>query len=135
MYNKNSTSPGNFQGVKLNMAESDGVQGHVIKSLPTFVKKPLNLISKQIEEKKQKNRWFWCGFRLKKLMVLIGTSIHCICLMICIQGKNQWQWQWQFGRNCHLQKLIGRLLLKFKEGLLLSPLRTRGFRGGVVMKI
>ena len=46
MYNKNSTSPGNFQGVKLNMAESDGVQGHVIKSLPTFVKKPLNLTSK-----------------------------------------------------------------------------------------
>ena len=46
MYNKNSTSLGNFQGVKLNMAESDGVQGHVIKSLPTFVKKPLNLTSK-----------------------------------------------------------------------------------------
>ena len=46
MYINNSTSLGFFLGVKLNMAESDGVQGHVIKSLPTFVKKPLNLTSK-----------------------------------------------------------------------------------------
>ena len=42
------------------MAEFDGVQGHVKKSLPTFVKKPLNLTSKQIEEKK-----------VKKSMVLV----------------------------------------------------------------
>ena len=43
-------------------------------------------------------------------MVLIGTSIHCLCLMICLQVGNQWQFLITFsledkgfrkGRNCY----------------------------------
>ena len=49
------------------------------------VKRPLNLIPKQIEEKRKKIIIFGCVSRLKKLMILIGTSIHCLCVMICLQ--------------------------------------------------
>ena len=52
-----------------------GVNKSVVST--TFVKKSLKLTPKQIE-----------GKRKKKLMVLIGTSVHCLCLMICLQMRN-----------------------------------------------
>ena len=132
-FNKNQDSSASLQVEKTNLSLSNSVNMgvNIRENNPAFVKDPLNLTPKQREERRLKNQCCWWVYRLKKFMVLIGTSSHCICVMICLQVKNQRQWQ--FGRNCHLQKLIESLLLKFKEGFLLSPLRTRDLMGEVVV--
>ena len=59
-YNKNIVTPGSFQGIKTNAPVAVGVQEGGNKGSSTYQKKPLNLTSKQIEEKRQKNQCFWC---------------------------------------------------------------------------
>ena len=95
----------------------------------------LNLTSKQLEKEKLKNPKQLHGIfhvsRLKRLMVLIGTSFHCLCLMICLQLWNEKTKYllifWFSGRT------FGRLFLKFTNAIFLFPLRTRVLRGGVVV--
>ena len=77
---------------------------------------------------------FWCVSRLKKLMVLIGNSVHCLCVMICLQV---WK-QWQFGIGVRCNEDTKQLLF---VGIIVHwfpiffPLRTRVLRRGeAVMK-
>ena len=57
----------------------------------------------------------WCVYRLKKLMVLIGNSIHCLCVMIYLQLWDQWQ----------LEITHGILSRKYEKGFFHFPLMTR----------
>ena len=82
----------------------------------------------QLFDSMSKNQGFWYVFRLKKLMILIDNSVHCLCVMICLQVKNQWQ----VGRICQLLRLS--LLLKFAIGILFFFLEDKGFQGDKLLR-
>ena len=125
-FNKNQDSLASLQVEKNNLSLSNSVNMGVKirENNPAFVKNPLNLTPKQREEKRLKNQCCWWVYRLKKLMVLIGTSTHCLCLMICLQVGNQWQFE-----RLILLKLHGSLFQISRRALLYFPLRTRVLRG------
>ena len=78
-YSKAMINTRGFQEAKSGGPMAMGVQEVVNKGLPTYVKKPLNLTSKQIEEKRQKNQYFWCekkftlGYRCKNRQLYMIT--------------------------------------------------------------
>ena len=82
-------------------------------------KRLLKLTPKKLEEKKLKNQCLWYVSRLKKLMVLIGNSVHCLCLIICLQLWKQWQFYISHGSLFQISR----------GGSFYCPLRTRDLGG------
>ena len=81
-------------------------------------RRPLNLTAKQLEERRLKNpkqlHAIFHVSRLKKLMALTGISVHCLCVMICLQLWNEETKQllillvhW---KHASLQRQLGSLL-------------------------